>query len=61
MFASRGALGRHLRGLLGRLGGLVDILKRIVGRRRPVEGVLGVSRDRLEPRGSLSEGSLGRF
>ena len=43
------------------LGGLVGSLRRIVGRRRPVEGVLGVTRDRLEPRGLLSEGSPGRF
>ena len=61
MLASRGALGRHVRGLLGRLGDLFGSLRRIVGRWRPPEGVLGVFRARLGPPGRPSKGSPRAF
>ena len=54
-----GPLGRHLQASWGVLGGLLGSLKRIVGRWRHLEAVLGASRDRLGPPGRLSEGSWG--
>eukprot|EP00959_Pyramimonas_sp_CCMP1952_P224436 4692923-Pyramimonas_sp.AAC.1 len=61
MSPSRGALGRHLEGLLGRLGGPRGSLERTVRSQRPLDGVMGVSRDRLGPPGLLSKGSPGRL
>ena len=46
---------------MGRLGGLFGSLKRIVGRQRLLEGVLGVSRARLGPPGRPSKGSPKTF
>ena len=58
-------LGALLGGILeaswGVLGGLVGSLRRIVGRWRSLEVVLGVSGGRLGPPGRLSEGSPETF
>eukprot|EP00959_Pyramimonas_sp_CCMP1952_P048624 1015368-Pyramimonas_sp.AAC.1 len=54
------ALGRHLKGLSGRLGPLVQFRTHRASPETP-DGVLGVSRDRLGPPGLLSEGSPRRF
>ena len=61
ILASPALLGGISEGSWGVLWGPFSSLKRIADRRRPLEGVLEVSRGRLGPPGRLSEGPPGRF